>query len=130
MMRTSFMKELQALYFQLKILSKFLVTYIFLEYLKFEVFYMTSQWGRVPSKECYSIFTYIFWHFFVVFHQKNCIFVIFISFFDEKSYFRNRILTNQRHELVIRNSQWNGMFAGNELHVMIWYYLEMFYRFF
>ena len=119
MMRTSFMKELQALYFQLKILSKFLVTYIFLEYLKFEVFYMTSQWGRVPSKECYSIFTYIFWHFFVVFHQKNCIFVIFISFFDEKSNFRNRILTNQRHELVIRNSQWKGMFAGNELHVMI-----------
>ena len=35
--------------------------------------------------------------------------MIFISFFDEVSNFRNRILTNQKHELVVSNCQWNGM---------------------
>ena len=43
-------------------------------------------------------------HFFVdfLFHQKSCAFVIFISFFDELSNFRNRILTNQTPKLVVR----------------------------
>ena len=40
------------------------------------------------------IYVFIFWHFFV-FHNKNCFFTIFISFFDEVSDLRNRILTNQ-----------------------------------
>ena len=40
------------------------------------------------------IYVFIFWHFFV-FHHKNCFFTIFISFFDEVSDLRNRILTNQ-----------------------------------
>ena len=39
---------------------------------------------------------------FVDFHQKNCIIFIFISFFDEASNFRNRILTNQTSEMMKR----------------------------
>ena len=44
-----------------------------------------------------------------------CVFFIFISFFffffffDEVSNFHNRILTNQRPELVMRNYLWNCM---------------------
>ena len=44
---------------------------------------------------------------FIVFHQENCAFIIFISFFSEVTNFRNRILTNQNPELVIRNCQCN-----------------------
>ena len=36
--------------------------------------------------------------------------MIFISFFDEVSNLRNRVLTNQKLELVIRICQWNCMF--------------------
>ena len=35
-------------------------------------------------------FYVLFWHFFVVFHHKICIFIIFISFSDKVSNFRNR----------------------------------------
>ena len=50
-----------------------------------------------------------FWPFFClfVFHHKICVFIIFISFFDEVTNFRNRILTNQKHELVVCNCQCN-----------------------
>ena len=66
--------------------------------------------GQVQSKECYFKFTHtLLWHFFVVFHQKICVFIIFISFFDEVSNFRNKILTNLKPELMIRNCQWNCM---------------------
>ena len=61
--------------------------------------------GRVQSKECYFMSTYTFWHFCAVFHQKISVFIIFISFSDEVSNFRNRTLTNQKSELVIRNCQ-------------------------
>ena len=54
--------------------------------------------GQVHSKECYILFTDSFLAFFVDFHQKMCVFIIFISFFDEVSNFRNRILTNQKPE--------------------------------
>ena len=44
------------------------------------------------------------WNFF--FQKKTAI--IFISFFfDEVSNFRNRILTNQKQEYVMKNCQWN-----------------------
>ena len=36
-------------------------------------------------------------------------FIIFFSFFDELSNFRNRILANQELKLVIINCQWNCM---------------------
>ena len=48
-----------------------------------------------------------FLEIFVVFHQKICVFIIFISFFDEVS--NLRILTNQKPELLIRNCQCNYM---------------------
>ena len=46
---------------------------------------------------------------FLKFDQQKCVFIIFISFFDEWSNFRNRILTTQKPELVIRNCPWNCM---------------------
>ena len=56
--------------------------------------------GQAQIKERCSLLTF----FVVVFYQKNCVFIIFISFFfDKKSNFRYRILTNQKPELVIRN---------------------------
>ena len=47
--------------------------------------------------------------FFFFFHHKIFVFIIFISFLDEVSNFRNRILTSQKHELVVSNCQWNCM---------------------
>ena len=49
----------------------------------------------------------------VVFHQK----LVFVSsscffFFDEVLNFRNRILADQRPELVIQNCQWKCMFSN------------------
>ena len=40
------------------------------------------------------------------------LFIIFISFFDEASNFRYKILTNQKHELVVSNCRWNCMFKA------------------
>ena len=45
----------------------------------------------------------------VVFHHKISVFIIFISFVDDVSKFRNRILTNRKHELVVSNCQQNCM---------------------
>ena len=91
---------------------EFLITIFSPCLLKFGDFYITGKWGRMLSEECYIMLTYtffgIFFFFLVcVFHQKICVFIIFISAFDEASNFRNRILTNQKPELVIRNCQWN-----------------------
>ena len=63
--------------------------------------------GRAQSKECYFMFTFIFgiYLFLAVFHRKISVFIIFMSFSDELSNFRNRILTNQNSELVIKNRQ-------------------------
>ena len=61
--------------------------------------------GRVQNKEWQFIFAYSLLAFFYVFHQKMYAFIIFISFFDEVSKFRNRKLTNHKQDLVIRNYQ-------------------------
>ena len=57
-----------------------------------------------------NAFIYFSRIFFVVFHHKICVFIIFICFFDEASNFCNRILTDQKRELVVSNCQWNCMF--------------------
>ena len=44
---------------------------IFSVSLKFEAYYIMDQWQWVQSKECYFMFTFIFWAFVVVFHQKS-----------------------------------------------------------
>ena len=59
--------------------------------------------GQFQSKECYYMLTYTFWHLFLVFQQNLCVFIIFISFYDEVSNLRNRILTNEKPELMRRN---------------------------
>ena len=68
--------------------------------------------GRV-HKNCYLVLLCtLFGIFVVVFHRKSYVFIIFISLFDEVSYSRNIILTNQKHELVVSNCQWNYMFLA------------------
>ena len=59
------------------------------------------------------LYVYIYFiGIFVVFHNKICVFIIFISFFDKD--FRNRILANQKHELVVSNCQRNCMLVENK----------------
>ena len=62
---------------------------------------------RVHKKILLNYFIFFFGiclSFFIV-----CAFIIFTSIFDEVSILRNRILTNQKLELVISNCQWNCM---------------------
>ena len=60
-------------------------------------------------KECYFLFPFAFLAFFLVFHQNLCFYHFYLS------NFRNRILTNQKPENVIRNSQWNCTSELNEV---------------
>ena len=64
--------------------------------------------GKVHKKMLLNAF-FFFFFFFFFFHHKIFVFIIFISFLDEVSNFRNRILTSQKHELVVSNCQWNCM---------------------
>ena len=61
--------------------------------------YINDQWGEFRIKNAVYNFHVLSWRFFVVSRHKIFVFVIFISFYDEVSNFRNRILTNQKHEL-------------------------------
>ena len=72
---------------------------------------------RVENENTTLCFHLIFfWHFVNVFHQKICVFIIFISFFDEASNFRNRIMTNQKLGLVVQNCQGNFIYNTTTYH--------------
>ena len=92
---------------------QFLITFIFSVSLKFRACYITGQRRQVQSKECYFMHTYTFVEFFC-FSSKKIWFLSFSFLFLiiklQVSNFRNRISTNQKSELVIRNCQWNCMF--------------------
>ena len=66
-----------------------------------------GQRGEIRIKNVNLSFRPTFYSFFVVFHHKTCVFIIFIFFFDKVSNLRNKILTNQKQELVVRHRQWN-----------------------
>ena len=58
-------------------------------------------------------YVYLYFFAFLLFVIKRFVFIIFIScFFDKVSNLRNRTLTNQKPELVIRNCQWNCMLGS------------------
>ena len=85
--------------------------YIFSSSLLFGAYHITGQSG-VYIKGMHNAFIYFFdiYIFFVclfVCHNEICVFIIFISFFDEVSNFCNRVLTNQKHELVLSKYQPN-----------------------
>ena len=63
--------------------------------LKFGACYITSQWDEFRIKNPFLVF-------FGLFHHKICVFIIFISFFEEAWNFRGRISTNQKQELVVQ----------------------------
>ena len=52
----------------------------------------TGQQSEFRVKNATLCLHVLFRHFFVAFYQKICVFIIFISFFDKVSNFRNRIL--------------------------------------
>ena len=52
----------------------------------------------------------MFLGFIVVFHQKNAFLSCFSFFFDELKNLHNRILGNQKLELLRINCQWNCMY--------------------
>ena len=58
--------------------------------------------------------------FFVAFHQKDCVFIIFISLFDELSNFSERLQTSWKPESVIRNCQWNCMLSRKVFLIKLW----------
>ena len=53
------------------------------------------------------------WHFFfvVLFHYKIFAFIVFIPFVDNVSNFRNKMLTNQKLDLMARQCQSDWMYA-------------------
>ena len=66
--------------------------------------------GWVQSKECsFFVHIYFFGIFLLFLHQKSCAVIIFVTFFYYVPNFFNRILTNQKPKLVIKNWQWNCM---------------------
>ena len=73
--------------------------------LEFGAYSVTGQCGEFRIENATLCFHMFFWHLFIVFHHKICVFIIFISSFDEVYKFHNRILTNQKQKLVIRNCQ-------------------------
>ena len=80
-------------------------------FLRFSKVWSILHHGSVGQvhKKCSLVLLHTFMTFFVVFHHKICVFIILISFFDEVSNFRNRILTNQKREFVVSTCQQNCM---------------------
>ena len=70
--------------------------------LKFGACYITVQWVEFRVKNATLCL------------QKNC-FYHFHLYFDKVSNFSNRILTNQKPELVIKNCQWNCMLVSDDI---------------
>ena len=71
--------------------------------------YITDQWGEFKLNTLLYVFIYFFSTFLLFFIINFLILSFSFLFFDEVSNFRNRILTNQKHELVDSNCQWNCM---------------------
>ena len=69
---------------------------IFFVSLRFGACYITGQWSELRVKNATLCLHVLFRHFFVAFYQKICFFIIFISFFDKVSNFRNRILIQSK----------------------------------
>ena len=87
--------------------------YIFSVSVKFGPYYITSQRGEFIKKMLLNAFIYFFGIFFCFFFLFFIIKFVFLSFsflfFDEVSNFRNRILTNQKHESTATHCQRNCM---------------------
>ena len=66
--------------------------------------------GQGLSKKCYFVFECPLLNFVCYFLAKKlCFYHFHLFFFEILSNFRNRIITNRKLELVIRNCQWNCM---------------------
>ena len=87
--------------------DNFLLPIFFSVSLKFAVCYITGEWGEFRMKNVICIYIYFYGISSLGFLKKIDFQSVLIS--DEVSNFCNRILTNQKQELVVRNCQWNCM---------------------
>ena len=85
-----------------------LFTYILSVSVRSRACYIMCQWDEFRVKNASLSLNVLFWHF-LIFFIKKLVFIIFISLSDKESNFCNRILTNQKPDLAIRNCQWNCM---------------------
>ena len=110
---------------------QFLINYVFYVSLKLAAGYIKCQWGKLIINNVTLCLHVLFWHFLFVFHQKTCVWNIFISFFDEILNFLNRILTNKKLDLVIINYQWNWMVNQNSCIIgfVLIYHSNFYYTF-
>ena len=69
--------------------------------------HVTLRVSGASSQQRKLLFVYLYFLgiFFLFFAKKKCVFIIFIPFFDKVSNFRNRMLTSQKPEQVIRICQ-------------------------
>ena len=92
----------QTLFFQISVRmcsSDKMIPIYFIRLCKvWSIYYITGQWGEF-TKKCYFMLSYTF----ICFSSSNLCFYHFISFSNEISNFCNKILTNQKHELVASN---------------------------
>ena len=79
--------------------QQFLVSDIFSVFLKYGACYITGQWSDFRVKNAFTYFHILFWHCFVVFRHKICVFVISIAFFDKLSNFRNTIFNQSESRI-------------------------------
>ena len=92
---------------------QFLLIYIFSVTLKFFACYITVKWDEFTIRNAILYFHVLSWHFFfvVLFHYKIFAFIVFIPFVDNVSNFRNKMLTNQKLDLMARQCQSDWMYA-------------------
>ena len=86
---------------------QFFTYYIFFVSLKFGACYTTGQWSEFRVKNATLCLCILFFRIFLL----SIVIVVFFSFsfFDKVSNYRNKILTNQKTEWVIRSCKWNCM---------------------
>ena len=73
--------------------------------LKFGALYITGQWGRFRIKRLIYVFIYFFGILLLFFIIKFVFLLFSFLFFDEVSKFYDKILTNQKRILVMKNCQ-------------------------
>ena len=86
---------------------QFLITYFFLRISKVCSLLITGEWGEFRMKNVICIYIYFYGISSLGFLKEIDFQSVLIP--DEVSNFCNRMLTNQKQELVIRNCQWNCM---------------------
>ena len=109
---------------------QFFIDYIFSISLNFGACCITSQWGKVQSKECYFMYTDTFWHFYCCFSSRHMCFYHFHFFFRWSFNFPQQSIDHSetwfKPDMVFRNCQWNYRFKTDILkNASRWQFLDI-----